>query len=106
MDMLNTLIVLFSDKYGTVGMVLAHLLFVGPVVSILIECLEAVVTLTESTEDDEFAHKVKTAWGKVLPVLEALPHVNLPIAPVIVKIVTMMVKIAKGVIGFIKAFKE
>jgi hypothetical protein len=82
-----------------IGMITGYLvLVVLPIMSVLIEVLEAAVKLTESKADDEFAAKVKAVWSKVSPILEVLPHINLPLAPAIVK----MVELVLSVLGFLK----
>ena len=58
------------------GYILASLVVVSP----LIELVELVAKLTPSPKDDEAVSKVKVVAQKIIPVLEALPHVNLPVA--------------------------
>lgn len=89
------IIAYMGEKYGIVGTVIAYAtLVVAPIVSVLIEVLEAVVLITASKSDDAFAAKVKAMWAKVLPVMEMLPHVNVPVAAAAVKVVAMVVKVA------------
>ncbi len=106
MAILSPILAFLSEKYGVVGLVLGYLvLIVAPLVSILIEVLEAVVALTPSTKDDDFAAKVKAAWAKYgLPVLELLPHANIPLAPLAIKILDYAKRGAAALLAGIKAF--
>lgn len=74
-----------------VGYVIVSMVIVSP----LIELLEAVSKLTASTKDDELAAKVKSIRDKVLPILEALPHVNIPVATWMAKAVEWIKKIVE-----------
>jgi hypothetical protein len=58
------------------GYVVVSMVIVSP----LIELVEAVTKLTASTADDELAAKIKSIRDKVLPILEVLPHANIPVA--------------------------
>jgi len=58
------------------GYVIVSMVIVSP----LIELIEAITKLTASTADDAVAAKIKSIRDKVLPVLEVLPHVNIPVA--------------------------
>lgn len=88
-----------AQKYGFVGLIIGYLtLVVAPVLSVAIEVFEAFVLVTASTKDDETAAKVRLFWNsKVLPVLEILPHVNIPIAPGIAKIMVLLLKAFKAI---------
>lgn len=96
-----------ADKVGVVGMIIAYLLlFVVPVVSILIEVAEGIAAFTETKSDDEAVAKIKSGWAKVVPILELLPHVNLPLAPAVTKILFYAKKFAKAVAGALKGWAE
>lgn len=101
-EFIKNLILMLTEKYSVLGMVLGYLVLVGiPVMSTLIEVLEAAVKLTAGTKDDEFALKVRALWAKILPWLEALPHVNIPIADAIVKAVGIFMKAARAIMAAI-----
>jgi hypothetical protein len=96
-----------SQKYGAVGVAIAYLIALIPLVSIAIELLEAAVLLTASTKDDEAAARIKAAWrGKVLPVLEMLPHINVPIAPAVARLLGLAVRGIKSLLAGIGAWKQ
>jgi phage-related protein len=96
---ITTVLAFLSEKYGIVGVILAYALAIAPIVSALIEILEAVVLVTESKKDDEVAAKIRAVWSKVLPYLELLPHVNLPVAPVIAKVLGYVLKGVSAIKG-------
>ena len=91
-----------SAQWGQTGLVVGYLVVYGiPAVSILIEVAEFIVGLTPSKQDDEIVNKVQAVWQKVMPWLEALPHVNLPLsatANLILKYVVKGLDAAKGAI--------
>jgi hypothetical protein len=90
------IIAYMGEKYGVVGTVIAYAtLVVAPIVSVLIELFELVASVTASKSDDATAAKIKAFWAKVLPVMEMLPHVNLPIAAAALKAVDMVKKVAE-----------
>lgn len=94
-----------AAKYGIIGQICAYLVLVGiPVMSVLIEVLDAAVKLIGNASEQAFAGKVDAVWAKVMPVLEVLPHVNLPLSPVIVKVLSMAGKVAAAAIGAIKGW--
>jgi hypothetical protein len=96
-----------SQQYGPVAYAIGVLVFISPVVSLVIELLEAAVMLTASTEDDVFAAKVKAFHAtKIQPMLELLPHVNVPIAPAIVMAVKFASKGIKAALAAIGAWKS
>jgi hypothetical protein len=72
------------------------------IVSVLIEIVEIIAKLTPSEKDDLAVAKAKKVKDMVISVLEIFPHVNLPIAPIVLKIGSVLGKILKG----LKAAKE
>lgn len=74
-----------------VGYVIVSMVIVSP----LIELVEAIAKLTASKADDELAAKIKSIRDKVLPILEALPHVNIPVATWMSKAVEWIKKIVE-----------
>lgn len=74
-----------------VGYIILSMVIISP----LIELLEGISKLTASTKDDELAAKVKSIRDKVLPILEALPHVNIPVATWMSKAVEWIKKIVE-----------
>lgn len=58
------------------GYIVVSMVLVSP----LIELIEAVTKLTASTADDAVAAKIKSIRDKILPILEILPHANIPVA--------------------------
>lgn len=73
-----------------VGYIIVSMVIVSP----LIELLEAAAKLTEkTTKDDEVVAKIKSIRDKVLPVLEALPHVNIPVVAIVAKIAEWIKKV-------------
>lgn len=106
LSFIGPLLAYAAEHYGIVGTIVAYLLLMIPVVTLLIEVAQAVVTITISSKDDVLVAKVKAAWDKILPVLEVLPHVNLPIAPGIVKIVQLAMKVLNGALAFLQGFKK
>lgn len=58
------------------AMVAGVILLVSP----LIEVVELIASMTASTKDDEIAASIHAWKGKIVGILEVLPHVNLPVA--------------------------
>ncbi len=105
MEFLSPFILALSGKYGAVAMVLAYAAALAAVVSVLIEILEGIVLFTASKKDDEAAARIKAGWAKVLPFIELLPHVNLPIAPWVSKALTLAQKALAVLKNFIPGSK-
>lgn len=101
LSLLNPLIALLANQFGLFGLILAYLLAISPIVSILIELLELIVKLTQTNKDDEAVAKIQAVWDKVLPYIELLPHVNLPLAPIVMVILKYVVKGASALKGAI-----
>ena len=96
------LISFLTQHWGVVGTIIGTLIVWGiPVVSLLIEILEFAVALTPSKKDDEVVIKVRARWEKILPWLELLPHVNIPLSATALKALSLIKKIA----AFLKAKK-
>lgn len=94
-----------ANQYGTVGMVIGYVVLVGlPLVSVLIEVADALVKLTVSPADDAVMGTVEAVWAKVMPWLELLPHVNLPLSPVIQAVLKYAGKGVGAVVGAIKGW--
>lgn len=94
------LIGFLSTQWGDTGKIVGYVVVYGiPFISILIEVAEFIVALTPSKEDDVAVSKVRAVWAKVLPWMEALPHVNLPLSPVALKVM----KYAQKGISAVKA---
>lgn len=72
------------------------------IVSILIEIVEVIAELTPTEKDDLAVAKAKKIKNTIISVLEVFPHVNLPLAPIVLKVGTILGKILKG----LKAAKE
>lgn len=105
---LKPLLDLAVEKYGAIAVVIAYLLFVvAPIVTVLIEAAEALVILSASNKDDQAVARVKAVWtGKVLPILELLPHVNLPVAPFAAQLVIYIRKGANAAKAAIQAWRQ
>lgn len=98
MDWLTTIITMLSQKYAVVGTVLGYIVLVGiPLMTVLIDVMDAVVKATVSSSDDAFAAKVDAIWAKVLPFLEVLPHMNLPISAAVMKVITLVMKVLNSI---------
>lgn len=92
-----------AEKYGPIGLVLAYLfLFVLPICSVLIEAVEAVAAYTANPNDDVKAAELRSKYDKLVRYLEFLPHVNLPLAPIFVKILDWARKIAGAIKSVLK----
>jgi len=92
-----------ASKYGPIGEAFGYIVLFGiPLVSILIEIAETAAALTKSASDDAAVADAKTKWAKVVKTLEFLPHVNLPLAPIFLKILA----IAGKVLSALKSLKE
>lgn len=102
--MLSPILSFFSEKYGIVGQILAYGLFIAPIVSVIIEMIEFVVSFTASKSDDEFAAKLKAGWAKVMPILELLPHANIPLSPIMIKVVMYVMKSTSALKGAIQGW--
>lgn len=75
-------------------------------VGLLIEGAEVVAALTASKKDDAAVAKIKAIKDKVIAVLEIIPHANIPVAPVILKVLAAVgkgVSVLKAAIGAFKA---
>lgn len=96
-----------AKEYGTVGIIIAYLLIVvGPSVTLLIELMELIVSITVSKKDDAFAAKVKLYWSKILPIFEILPHANVPIAAGAKKLVEYLGKAVLAIRSAIESLKS
>lgn len=84
------------DKFPIIGVIGAYGVVLVTGIGVLIEIVEVVAKLTPSQKDDEAIEKAKALKKKVIGVLELLPHVNIPIAPVVLKVIEVLKKIAKG----------
>lgn len=104
LSFLATMVGLLADKFGPIGTVIAYVLFFVPIVSVLIELLEFCVQMTESKADDAFAAKVRAAWDKAVPFLEILPHSNLPISPILMKVAGFLTKGVAAVKGGVQGW--
>lgn len=103
-----TVIVNFIGQYWpTLFQITAYLVVLGiPTVSILIELAELITMLTTTKKDNEAVSKVKSVWQKIIPYLEVLPHVNIPLAPMVVKVFGYVNRGVKAVITGIKSWFE
>lgn len=106
MAFVGPIIAALVQQYGFVGLIIGYLLAAIPVVSLVIEVAEAVVLLSVSDKDDKAVAAAKAKWASVLKVVEFLPHVNVPIAPVIAKVVAYVAKAGKALMAALKAWKE
>lgn len=99
---LSPVLGLAAEKYGPLGTVLAYLfLFVLPMCSLVIELVEAIAKFTENTDDDVKAAALKAKYAALVKYLEFLPHVNLPLAPMFLKVLQWtgkLVAIVKSVL--------
>jgi len=105
MDWLTTIIGMLGQKYATVGTILGYIVLVGiPIMTVLIDVMDTIVKATASSKDDELAAKIDAIWAKVLPFLEVLPHMNLPISAGVMKVVNLVLKIINSVKAAIVAW--
>lgn len=106
LDMFQAIMALLMEKFGAVGVVIAYLMACVPMMSAILVAAEALVKLTDKPEDDEAVSKVRAMYDKVLPYLEILPHMNLPVVDAAVaKIIGLIIKVCAGIVGAIKGFK-
>lgn len=102
-SLISPILSFLASHYGPVGLALGYLfLFVLPLCSILIELLEAVAKFTATPADDAKAAEIRAKYDKLVKALEFLPHVNVPLAPVFVKILewaSKLLAVIKGLAG-------
>ena len=95
-----------AQKYCVVGETIGVLIFVvAPLVSMLIEVVEIIAALTPSTSDDEAAKRMRAKYDGVIKALEFLPHVNLPVAPVLLHVLAVAKKVLGALRGAISGYK-
>jgi hypothetical protein len=100
MESVNSIVGFLIGKYPVFANIGAYSIVLMGGVMALIEACEGVVLLTESKKDDEILGKVKMVAKKMIPVLEMLPHVNLPLA----QGALVAVKVMKAIGGAIKGY--
>lgn len=75
-------------------------------ISALIELVEILAALTATTKDDELIKKAKAIKAKIIPILEVLPHANIPVAAGLGKIMAFLGKLIPSVKAAIEAWKK
>ena len=107
MAVIGPILTFLTSQYGDLGTILGYaVLVVAPIVTVLIELMELVVSLTPSTKDDVVVEKLKAGWFQYgLPVLELMPHANIPIAATTLKVIDYTQRGGKAVIAGVKAFR-
>lgn len=91
----TSLISLLEQHWGAFGLVVGSLIVWGiPIVSLLIEVAEFVVEMTPSKRDDAFVQKARLKWEKILPWMEILPHVNVPLSAAAIKVLKLIKRLA------------
>lgn len=106
MEYLSMIASFLVAKFPLLAQYGAQAIAVCMLVGLLIEGVEVVAALTASKKDDEAVAKIKSVKDKVIGVLEVIPHANIPVAPVILKLMAAVgkgVKVLKAAVG---AFKE
>jgi hypothetical protein len=75
-------------------------------ISLLIELVEVAAALTATTKDDALIAKAKLWKSKIIPILEVLPHANIPIAAGLGKIMALLSKAIPSLKAAIEAWKK
>jgi hypothetical protein len=96
-EIINTL----NDEYGAFGNFLNYLIFFSPVISLLLAFFKWLTKFTETQKDDLILQKIYDYWETIIvPVLNLLPRVNLPVAAW----VKLLVNISKRVHNVIQKY--
>ncbi|OPZ24608.1 MAG: hypothetical protein BWZ03_00083 [bacterium ADurb.BinA186] len=106
MEYLTILAQMLIDKLPVIGIITANGVVLVTGVGVLIEIVEVIAKLTPSQKDDEIVSKAKKIRDKVVPILELIPHVNLPVAPVILKAISLLGKFLKFIKGGSEALEK
>ena len=96
-----------AANYGGVALALGYVVLFGiPLVSILIELMDFIVALSVSKADDAVAAKIDAAWAKILPILEVLPHANIPISATLQMILSYSAKGLAALKGAVQGWNQ
>jgi hypothetical protein len=106
-SILQPLLAMLGAKFGILGIIGAYGIAFVPVMTILIELLQFIVSLTASKTDDELAAKIVTVWQTyVLPVLEVFPHANIPLSATMLKVMDYMMRAVSAIKGAISGWQN
>lgn len=90
------------SKVPVLGTIAANGVGAMIAVGLIAEIVEIVAAITATKKDDVVAAKIKAVKDKVLAVLEIFPHVNLPVAAILIAAIKALGK-AKDIIAAIIA---
>jgi hypothetical protein len=106
MELIQMIAAVLVAKLPVLGEIGANALAICLAMNLVIELAEALVALTASVADDAVVAKVKALRNKVLPILEIIPHTNVPVAAGIEKAIRLVAKVVKIAMAALKAAKE
>lgn len=90
----------FLNQLPLVAQILAYVVALYPIVTLLINLLDLLVTFACFKADAPLAAKITTFWNnKALPVLEVLPHSNLPISGFVTSAISVVTKVVGSVLS-------
>jgi hypothetical protein len=104
---IGSFISMMAAKWGIVGTICAYIVAFIPIFSLALDIAKACVKFTSSTADDEAVGKVEEVWNKyVYPVLGVLPHMNIPVSAMFLKVTGYIVKGVKAILAAIASWKS